>query len=161
MTIIPLTKNKIATVDDYDYPELSQNKWSARQSKKDGKWYAVRRSKGRMIYMHRQIMKTPPELQVDHKDGNGLNCQRYNMRNCTHIQNSWNKQKTKGASIFKGVSWAKRNKKWSAYIAPSGKSICIGHFNSEEEAAKAYDREAVLRFGEFAYLNFPLAGSAV
>ncbi|MEN6337259.1 MAG: AP2 domain-containing protein [Phycisphaerales bacterium] len=58
-------------------------------------------------------------------------------------------------SRFKGVWFEKRVGKWRATIHIKGKSIWIGHFATEEEAARAYDRRAVELFGEFARLNFP------
>jgi len=96
---------------------------------------------------------TKNNRKTDHQDGNGLNNQRYNIRECTNSQNAMNSQIIrKHSSQFKGVSWFKRDKKWRSYIDYPQKHI--GYFNSEIEAAKAYDMRAKELFGEFAYLNF-------
>ena len=93
---------------------------------------------------------------IDHKDGNGLNNQKLNLRKCTILQNTQNRRKTdnKTSSIFKGVSKTKGRNKFSAYITINKKRKRLGQFVSEIEAAKAYDKEAKQAFGEFAKLNF-------
>jgi aspartyl aminopeptidase len=147
-----LTQGKVALVDDEDFDELSKNKWSAHWGR--GKWYAIRNKringKCNIIYLHRQIMKTPVNLIVDHKDGNGLNCQKCNMRNCTQSQNMMNsycKRQNKGTSM----NWCKT--KYTAQINIEGRQIYLGSFNTEVEAAEAYNKAAVIYFGEFARLN--------
>jgi len=59
------------------------------------------------------------------------------------------------SSMYKGVSWFKRTKRWMAYIKINQKRYYLGYFDIEEDAAKAYDVSAIERFGEFAKLNFP------
>lgn len=58
-------------------------------------------------------------------------------------------------SKFRGVSWAKKDKRWVAYIYPDGKQKYLGSFISEEMAARAYDTAARQFIGESAKLNFP------
>ena len=108
--------------------------------------------------MHRQIMKAPKGMVVDHIDGNGLNNRRSNLRICTPRQNQWNRcplKTRKQTSPFKGVQYPTGKSRPYARIQYNGKTIHIGVFDSEVEAAQAYDRKAVELFGEFAYLNFP------
>jgi len=148
---IPLTGDLYALVDRGDIEELSQYRW--RTIGKIPHVYAVRKDKGRMIYMHRQIMKAPRNRLVDHKDGDSLNNQRENLRLATRRQNTANRRSRRGSSQFVGVS--RHGDKWMAYIDYRGKHYHLGLFDDEVEAAKARDRKAWELHGEFAYLNFP------
>lgn len=113
-------------------------------------------------YMHRAILGlTDARMVVDHKNGNGLDNRRENIRPCTHAQNMRN-QKPHGKSKYRGVSFAyfQRNGRINgpyicARIKMEGKSQRLGFFKTEEDAARAYDKKAKDLFGEFARLNFP------
>jgi hypothetical protein len=95
-------------------------------------------------------------MEIDHIDGNGLNCQRANLRWATRAQNMANRRKLrKGANRFKGVSFLARLDKYQAYIGSGGTRRYLGVFTSEENAARAYDRAALDMYGPFASLNFP------
>lgn len=158
-------------VDDADYKILAQKKWYAAQLNKgkykygSGGWYAVRhdRSDGPMILMHREVAKLAgmaESKRYDHKDGNGLNNQRQNIRPASQLENGRNRGTALWpgkSSRFKGVSLFKRTRRWMAHIRINGKLCHLGTFSTEEEAAKAYDRSARLHFGEFARTNFPIA----
>ena len=85
---IALTKGKFAIVAASDYERLNKYKWTA--SKVGGTWYARRQSRGKTIFMHREILHAPAGLLVDHIDGNGLNNHPRNLRLCTHRQNAYN-----------------------------------------------------------------------
>ncbi len=150
---IPLTQGKFAIVDAADYERLSRYKWCATRSGR--KWYACRRHKGRMIFMHRFLMNPPKGMVVDHIDGGGLNNRRGNMRICTQQQNIYNSRPKGKTSKYKGVTWDKNRRQWIVLIRYEGRSILVGRFDDEIEAAKAYDRKAFELFGEFAWLNFP------
>ena len=106
--------------------------------------------------MHRDILKPPDHLCVDHINHNGIDNRRANLRLATHRQNSYNRiHFTKNpSSKYKGVSFRKRTKKWDAKIRYDGKNKHIGSFKDEIEAAKAYDEAAKKYQGEFAALNF-------
>lgn len=103
--------------------------------------------------MHRLILKPKRGLEVDHKDRNGLNNQRCNLRPCTRAQNMWNTGPVTGK--YKGVSYQKNIGKWNARISYYGLRWRIGFYETEELAAEAVDCAAVVLHGEFAYLNFP------
>lgn len=158
MKLVPLTRGKFAMVDDADFEAVSQFKWQA--VKRGRCFYAarcVRKPDGKWTiqYMHRFLM--PGIAQIDHRDGNGLNNQRKNIRPATTQQNFWAfKRKQAGAtSKFRGVSWEKKRLKWEAQIRVDGKNIFLGYFTAGEDAARAFDAAARKYRGEFAHLNFP------
>ena len=106
--------------------------------------------------MHRLILNAPQNKLVDHVDGNGLNNRKTNLRLCNYTQNAWNRRPAAGGhSKYKGVTWNNNSKGWYVRICKDYKSIYLGCFDNEIEAALAYDHKAEELFGEFAYLNFP------
>jgi hypothetical protein len=156
MRTIQLTKGYVAVVSDEDYERVSAHKWCATETKSNV--YGIRKvhtSEGRTTsqLLHRFIMGvTDPEIEVDHEDHFGLNCQRHNLRVATRTQNNGNMRKTHGTSQYKGVSWDSGRKLWRAWL---GKHL--GRFTDEIDAALAYDSAARETFGEFALCNFPAA----
>jgi hypothetical protein len=146
-------------VDVADYYRFSCFKWYI--DGRDGRFYAVRGKrigKGNAIKvrLHREIMQAPKELLVDHRNFNGLDNRRSNLRIATHSENMQNRRKRKGTtSRFIGVYFYKRNGKWDARIRHLGKKIWLGRFDNEIDAGKAYDAAAKKYYGEFARLNFP------
>jgi len=151
---IPLTRGRVAIVDASDYAWLSLHKWHLASPR--GRCYAGRSRHGKRISMHREIMVPLDGYVVDHIDGDGLNNQRSNLRICTVHENHRNQAKAPGlSSRYKGVHHNKRTGKYHANIRPHRKGIYLGSFDSEIEAARAYDRKAVELYGEFAWLNFP------
>lgn len=151
---IPLTKGKVAVVDAGDYGWLSLHTWYAMSP--GGRYYAARRRHDKLIAMHREIMVPVDGYVVDHIDGDGLNNRRSNLRICTRQQNYCNRAKSPGrTSIYKGVSYHKMSGKYIASIRSCGERRYLGIYDSEVEAARAYDRAAVELHGEFAWLNFP------
>jgi hypothetical protein len=162
MKLIPLSQGLFAQVDDDDYEKANKFKWYALVGKSTV--YAERTIRKiingiiikKHLRLHRYLLNiSSNKIEVDHKDGNGLNCQRYNMRKCTHQENLFNTRKTKRntSSIYKGVSYRKDISKWFAQININKKRNKIGYFEKEIEAARAYNKKAKELFGEFAYLN--------
>ncbi|UCD53098.1 MAG: HNH endonuclease [Phycisphaerales bacterium] len=151
---IPLTQGRVAVVDATDYAWLSLHRWHLVSPR--GYCYAGRAHHGKRISMHREIMAPLDGYVVDHIDGDGLNNRRSNLRICTVSQNHQNQAKAPGCSSrYKGVHRDKRTGKYTAQIRPRRKQIHLGAFDSEIEAARAYDRKAIEVFGEYAWLNFP------
>ena len=154
---IPLTQGKFAIVDDEDYDWLMQWKWCIFKSKGIIKGACRNIRKPRKIIkilMHREIMHAPQDKQIDHKDHNILNNRKENLRLCTNSQNAQNQRPIRGGfSKYKGVCRLKGSSKWVAQIKFLGKSVTLGTFTNELQAAKAYNEKAKEVFGEFACLN--------
>jgi len=153
---VPLSRGLFATIDVAD-EWITQFSWSACP---DGHTvYAgfSKRINGRQTHqlMHRMLLGHPDSF-VDHRDGNGLNNTRDNIRLATRSQNQFNRRKTDGlTSAFKGVH-RKTNGKYQASISLDGGGKRWSRvFTLEETAARAYDVKAAEWFGEFARLNFP------
>ena len=146
MKYIKLSKNKRAIVDDEDFDLVNQFKWCCNTEN-----YAMRSSKdGNSRWMHRLIINTPKGKQTDHINGNRLDNRKSNLRICTHQQNNFNRLKQKGTSKYKGVSWCKALKKWTAAIKLNYKAKNLGYFIDEKSAALAYQNKAKELFGNFA-----------
>lgn len=157
MKLIPLTQGKFAKVSDHRFEYLNQWKWCVSKSK-GGKMYAYRWKKDcGFVKMHREIMDTPKGIDVDHIDGDGLNNQDENLRNCTHSQNSMNTKGRGRTSKYRGVSFNKASGKWVVLLRVDGKVKWIGSSTSEIEAARIHDDFVFASRGEFAVLNFPRA----
>jgi hypothetical protein len=155
MKEINLTKDKVALISNKDFKRVSTHKWRS-HSAHNGKLYAATGQGKDLILMHRFILEIKDETQVDHRDGNGLNNTRSNLRKATPSQNLANRGlQSNNRSGFKGVSYCRTRHKWLANIKHNGRSINLGRFNTKRAAAKAYDKAARSIFGEFAYLNFP------
>jgi hypothetical protein len=149
--MIPLTQGFYTYVDAEDFEWLNRYHWHAYNG------YASRCDGSGRIYMHREIMKTPKGMVVDHINGNGFDNTRANIRNVTRGENMHNQRKHAGtASIYKGVTRGQSSKgSWCARAAWGDHRLTAGTFASEVEAARAYDRLAVELFGEHARVNFP------
>lgn len=150
-------RNEYAIIDDEDYELVSKYNWNA--CFHGGSDYKYARSSGKnMVSMHRVIMGvTDPKVHVDHINHNGLDNRKCNLRLCNNSQNQMNRKKASGcSSIYKGVSYAiSRNKKnpWLASIRINGKKKHIGHYATQEDAARAYNEMAQDIHGDFAKLN--------
>ncbi len=150
MKCIPLTQGKFALVDDADYSWLNQWKWYAH--KDCHTYYAQRHDKGKTVSMHRVILDVPSGVLSDHRNHNGLDNQRHNIRRCTNAENQYNQLPTgTGTSKYKGVHWNRG--RWQASIKYKGKQLNFSRHKSEVEAARAYNKKAKELFGEFASIN--------
>jgi hypothetical protein len=156
LTTIPLTKGKFAIVDDKRYESLRRHHWYAFRSGE--RWYAARtvRKKGKKlnVLMHRVIAGTRGKMDTDHINGDTLDNREMNLRICTRSQNLANQRVLPHSSMFKGVRYHKLAKKWIAEVGEGGRTIYLGLFVSEVDAAKAYDQKAKELFGEFSLSNF-------
>ncbi|MCK5611589.1 Fis family transcriptional regulator [Candidatus Pacearchaeota archaeon] len=150
-----------ALVDDSDYEWLNQWKWSAKEDYKTIYAHRCAGPSGKRVHikMHRLILGCKGKEHGDHRDCNGLNNQRCNLRSCSNRENNMNQMiSVRNTSGYKGVYWNKASSKWTARIKSSRKRHILGHYFCIVKAAKSYDKAARKYFGEFARLNFPLKG---
>jgi len=165
MRLIKLNHGYFAKVDDADFDWLNKSIWGI--AKRKGVVYAQTNckinGKWQPVLMHKIIMNTPKGMRTDHKDMDGLNNQRSNLRICTASQNLANSNKNRGKSKYRGVTIRSRKSvvpgsshTWTAYrvrIRVNRKEISIGFYKTEKEAAEAYNCAAIKYQGEFARLN--------
>ncbi|MFN7608169.1 MAG: HNH endonuclease [Ralstonia sp.] len=153
---VPLTQGYEAVIDAVDIPLVAGFGWFAIVNGRTV--YAARNvslasGKRRMMGMHRMLMGDPTGVQIDHRDGNGLNNRKTNIRIATPAQNQHNQRRRRdNTSGLKGVTWHKASAKWQARVWSGGKRIYLGLFDTPEAAHDMY-AEAVCRFhGEFGRL---------
>lgn len=155
MKAIPLTRGMFATVDDDDYERIfNMGKWQANDAKRRGLFYAqmLKMIGGKKVclLMHRVVINAPPGQKVDHKDRNGLNNSKSNLRLATNQQNLANgRLYENNTSGSRGVYWKKNSQKWA--VAVGGKYA--GSFTDKNLAAAEYNRIAKSKYGDFAYAN--------
>ena len=156
---ISLGEGKFTTVDQEDFYRFNIFNWCPRESGPNN--YVIRvisghKNRTKIISLHREIMNPPKGVLIDHRNGDGLDNRRGNLREATHSQNGCNSRKrTNTSSQFLGVYFNKTKRLWASSIKSHGKRIWLGYFKSEVDAARAYDRAAIKYHGEFARLNFP------
>jgi len=157
---IPLTRGQYAVVDPEDYRRLSMYKWHV--VGRPGSYYAVsteaaKSGNSSMLFMHREIIKAPDHLFVDHINRNSLDDRKANLRPATRAENNQNRTKCRNgtfSSKYKGVTWNRGHRLWQADIRVNGRHIFLGSFDDEVRAARAYDRAARKYHRQFAVLNF-------
>jgi hypothetical protein len=159
MMEIPLGGKKaagrVALIDDEDYALISQYRWCVYETRRgpgrgaSGPYAVALDHEGRFMRMHKLITGLP---RVDHKNGNGLDNRRENLRGADYTQNAQNRpRRADSANPYKGVKLIGR--RWYARITERGKRRVIGSFATAEDAARAYNRAARDAFGEFAHFN--------
>jgi hypothetical protein len=157
-TLIPVSPDGHTLIDKADADLVAGFNW--RRNPVKGYIWAER---GRFtLYMHRLIAGAGPGETVDHINRDPTDNRGANLRIATASQNGANRgpdrRKLGTTSRHKGVSWDKSRKKWGAYIHVDGKTRGLGRFDTEREAAVAYNKAALETWGEFARLNI-LEGS--
>lgn len=149
-------QGKFAIIDNADFGIVSPHTWRGVLSGNtlyavstiftDGKWRTVR--------MHRLILGPAPSQLVDHKNGNGIDNRRKNMRLATRTQNRRNSlQKSDSTTKYKGVRKSASGYQWQASITVDGKRIALGGYRTQWDAAQAYNAAALKYFKEFSRLN--------
>jgi hypothetical protein len=158
MVVIPLTRGKVALVDDWDAHQANY-RWHAIHE--CWRWYAKRTvTRGGVttwVRLHREVLRARPGIEIDHVNRDGLDCRRANLRVAMPGENQRNqRRRTDNTSGFIGVSWHKDSRAWVARIMRDGKQRVLGRFHDPVAAARAYDAAARELHGEFASVNFPV-----
>jgi hypothetical protein len=160
MKKIPLSQGKFTLVSNKDYKNLCEFKWFALKHRHT--FYAARHINDdgvrTTLRMHRVILNLDlnDRKTTDHRDRNGLNNQRNNLRIVSNSLNSYNrKMQTNNTSGYRGVYWHKQQKKWAVYFTQNNKKLKFGGlFSTPELAAYAYDKNIKKVRGKEAILNF-------
>lgn len=159
--VIPLTQEHFALVDVADYSLVRSHSWYlTAQGYAGANIYGGGRRKARL--MHRVILGIVDSdfFYTDHINGDRLDNRRCNLRVVTPTENSMNRPGRGGSSRYKGVHWHKGGRRWRAMIMVGRKGQHLGYFDTEIEAATAYDARAWQLFGDVARLNFPRTENA-
>jgi hypothetical protein len=160
MVSFRLYSGESVLIDEIDTNITQDYRWFA--CRKGDMIYAVRNMfkgetryrKGRMIYLHTLIAEAFGMYGlIDHRDLNGLNNQRHNLRQATHAQNMSNRPAPKhNTTGYKGV-YLTVSGTYLSQITVNGKYLYLGTYYSKQQAATAYNIAAKKYFGKFAYLN--------
>ena len=158
MKLLVLSDGSMSQVDDDVYEWARAFKWHPLRRKGGDKIYAKRSFKDpdkrqRGALLHREIMKAPTGVPVDHRDNDGLNNQRSNLRFASAVTNKQNGTvyRSNRSTWFKGVSNTRG--RFQARITVHKVTVELGCYATPVEAALAYNKAALLYFGEFARLN--------
>lgn len=151
-------------VDDEDYDRLIPYSWGVLKCKSSDTLYVkaryVSKEQPRKYYsIHRFILGIDdPKIFVDHRDGNGLNNQKSNLRIATNRDNCRNRGKQKNNTTgFKGVFAIKGTNSFKAALTiregNKRRLVFCKQFKCPITAARAYNEAARQYHGEFAYQN--------
>ncbi len=158
MKTFQLPTGETVFVDDADYDLVMRYKWQRRKKRKSSNMYVqtslpkIHGGRQPTLQLHVFLFNPPKGMHVDHRDGNGLNNTRDNLRILTPVNNhrAFQRKRTACTSRFRGVCWAESHKRWRAsigfHIDGKIKTFNLGRYHSEEDAARAYN-EAAIRNG--------------
>lgn len=149
---VTLTRGYEAIIDAADVPLVIGPCWLAEVSGKTV--YAARTEQRsgikRRIYMHHVICPPPAGMEVDHRDCNGMNNRRSNLRPATRQQNVCNQMvRRDNLAGVRGVTFFKPAQKWRSQISFNGKRRFLGYFDTIDGAKEAYARASAELHGDF------------
>ena len=127
-------------VDLDDIEDVKKHKWGFSQG------VVASRIKGKLILLHRFLLKPSGNKEVDHIFHNRLDNRKSQLRICTRNQNNMNKKN-------KGFCWCKRINKWVVRIQIYKKTKYLGSFNTEKEAKEVRKQAEIKYFKEFRYIE--------
>lgn len=152
---IPLPRGKEAVVDADIYPEVSKYRWCQHTSGYVFRWTRNPEGRLRPIFLHKVVAGAQKGQIVKIRDENVLNLRRTNLLICTKSELSHMNSSHVSNSKYFGVFWDKNKGKYTTSITFQKKSLYIGSFSKEREAALAYDFYSRKFYGDKARLNFP------
>jgi hypothetical protein len=145
MMEIPLSRGKVALIDDDDYALVKDHRWCADFLVHT--WYVVAHVPGsgasgrggRTVYMHRLLLGERAEgKQVDHINHDGLDNRRVNLRAVTQHANMQNRR---GANKNYSTGYRNVYRMWNGTynvkMQLNRKNICIGTYKTLEDAIEA------------------------
>ena len=94
-------------------------------------------NRNKVILLHNFVKNTPIGFITDHKDGDGLNNKKNNLRNCKQSDNCYNKNIIKSNSGFLGTSYNIKRKKYEPIISKEKQKYHLGRYSLLEEAVYA------------------------
>lgn len=156
LTAHPSTKVKI---DREDLKRVSEHSWRVTKGTtgRPRVVTSMRKPEGvRSITLGKFLMKPPKGKQVYPRRFNeGLDYRKSNLIVCTlqERQRLLPKKRISASSDYRGVSYAKKQKRWRAAIQVKGRTLNLGNYRLEAEAALAYNKAAKKYFGAIAYQN--------
>lgn len=161
---LELAAGHVVLVDDVDAHLLGEHTWRV---KRDHRRLYAQTHRHRpdgvrtTTTLHRLVLGVEPGRLVDHRNGDGLDNRRENLRLATARQNAGNyRLPATNTSGAKGVTWSRRYGCWMAQIRVRPRTIHLGRFDSVRAAADAYDAAALEHFGEFALTNAMLRAAS-
>ena len=151
---ITLPCGTVALLDSEDLPLLAGYRWYRFKLKGKNITYVRGRRPGQTsggVLLHCLLMG---ETGIDHRNGDGLDNRRSNLRHSTNQENAFNQGKHQGAVPFKGVTLDQRGR-YRARLTMEGRTLLDSSHDTADAAARAYDAAARQHYGAFARLNFP------
>jgi hypothetical protein len=163
LALVPLTKGLFAIISMVDFNDVGQGHWQARRTGRATTYYAGRSvflpgEKQKTLLLHRLIasrMGLPVDRDVDHENGNGLDCRRSNLRSATCSENMWNSRAQAGTKTgVKGVNLQRGRDgsadRYRARLSVNGSDVFVGNFDTLDAAAAAVASARLRLHGAFA-----------
>ena len=141
--VVPLTQSQFSIIDKIDYNSVKNSVWHTTTQN-----YAATRINGKVVLLHRLVSKPEKGLVVDHINGDRLDNRRFNLRNITQLQNTWNYSNESRINGIKNIT--RRNNKWAVRMYIDYKETWLGSFSTLEEALEVRNEAYKKYRGEFA-----------
>lgn len=151
---IATLKHGDTSISKESFDIVKDFKWFTKYSKSNDTYYVYAHDTGNKKYsLHRLVMSAVTGEIIDHINRDTLDNRLSNLRKVTKLQNNVNSKKRKNSkSKYKGVT-LRPSGRWGVYIKVEENHLCLGTYDTEEEAAKVYDNKAKTAFNGYAVLN--------